>query len=66
MCQQWQRLQQVLCVECAKQTMRATLEIALLVLAGYLTLTDGVSKLLHVIDCNLTHNCNDPVGCVFE
>ena len=32
-----------------KQTMRATLEIALLLLAGYFTLTDGVSELLHVI-----------------
>ena len=33
----------------AKETMRATLEIALLLLAGYFTLTDGVSELLHVI-----------------
>ena len=32
-----------------KETMRATLEIALLLLAGYFTLTDGVSELLHVI-----------------
>ena len=32
-----------------KQTMRATLEIALLLLSGYFTLTDGVSELLHVI-----------------
>ena len=49
-----------------KQTMRATLEIALLLLAGYLTLTDGVSKLLHITGCNLTHECNDTVGCIFE
>ena len=35
-----------------KQTMRATLEIALLLLAGYFALADGVSKLLHAIDCN--------------
>ena len=35
-----------------KETMRATLEIALLLLAGYFTLTDGVSKLLHIADCN--------------
>ena len=32
-----------------KQTMRATLEIALLLLAGHFTLTDAVSELLHVI-----------------
>ena len=32
-----------------KETMRATLEIALLLLAGYFTLTDGVSELLHVM-----------------
>ena len=32
-----------------KETMRATLEIALLLLAGYFTLTDGVSELLHVL-----------------
>ena len=32
-----------------KETMRATLEIALLLLAGYSTLTDGASELLHVI-----------------
>ena len=35
----------------AKQAMRATLEIALLLLAGYFTLTDGVSELL-------TANCH--------
>ena len=35
-----------------KETMRATLEIDLLLLAGYFTLTDGVSKLLHIADCN--------------
>ena len=40
-----------------KETMRATLEIALLLLAGYFTLTDGVSELLHVTDCNLSHEC---------
>ena len=33
----------------AKEAMRATLEMALLLLAGYFTLTDGVSELLHVI-----------------
>ena len=56
------REQQVLCVSAAgtttagalglsdtKETMRATLEIALLLLAGYFTLTDGVSELLHVM-----------------
>ena len=32
-----------------KETMRATLEIALLLLAGHFTLTDAVSELLHVI-----------------
>ena len=32
-----------------KQTMRVTLEIALLLLAGCFTLTDGVSELLHVM-----------------
>ena len=34
-----------------KEMMRATLEIALLLLAGYMhfTLTDGVSELLHVM-----------------
>ena len=42
-----------------KQTMRATLEIALSLLAGYFTLTDGVSELLHVTDCNLSHECQD-------
>ena len=36
-----------------KETMRATLEIALLLLAGYFTLTDGVSELLH---SSCTHN----------
>ena len=55
--------QQVLCVSATvakttagalglsetKETMRATLEIALLLLAGYFTLTDGVSELLHVM-----------------
>ena len=56
----------------AKEIMRATLEIALLLLAGYFTLTDGVSELLHVLyttymytyrlhlhvtDCNLSHEC---------
>ena len=40
-----------------KETMRATLEMALLLLAGYFTLTDGVSELLHVTDCNLSHKC---------
>ena len=40
-----------------KQTMRATLEIALLLLAGYFTLTDGVSELLDVTDCNLSYKC---------
>ena len=39
----------------AKETMRATLEIALLLLAGYFTLTDGVSELLHVTDCSVTY-----------
>ena len=56
------REQQLLCVSTAakttagtlglsntKGTMRATLEIALLLLAGYFTLTDGVSELLHVV-----------------
>ena len=38
-----------------KETMRATLEIALLLLAGYFTLTDGVSELLHVTDCSVTY-----------
>ena len=33
----------------AKQTMRATLKIAFLLLAGHFTLTDGVSELLHVM-----------------
>ena len=37
------------CTSEAKETMRATLETALLLLAGYFTLTDGVSELLHVI-----------------
>ena len=32
-----------------KETMRATLETAFLLLAGYFTLTSGVSELLHVI-----------------
>ena len=41
----------------AKETMRATLEIVLLLLAGYFTLTDGVSELLHVTECNLSHEC---------
>ena len=41
----------------AKEAMRATLEISLLLLAGYFTLTDGVSELLHVTDCNLSHEC---------
>ena len=40
-----------------KETMRATLEIALLLLAGYFTLTDGVSELLHVTDCYSSHEC---------
>ena len=61
------REQQVLCVSAAgkatagalglsdtKETMRATLDIALLLLAGYFTLTDGVSE-LHVTDCNVTY-----------
>ena len=38
-----------------QQTMRATLDIVFLLLAGYLTLTDGISKLLRVIYCHLTH-----------
>ena len=38
-----------------KETMRATLEITLLLLAGYFTLTDGVSELLHVTDCSVTY-----------
>ena len=38
-----------------KETMRATLEMALLLLAGYFTLTDGVSELLHVILTSLTY-----------
>ena len=38
-----------------KETMRATLEMALLLLAAYFTLTDGVSELLRVTDCNLTY-----------
>ena len=42
-----------------KETMRATLEMALLLLAGYFTLTDGVSELLHVADCNLSHKYKD-------
>ena len=41
----------------AKETMRATLEIALLLLAGYFTLTDGVSELLHATDCYSSHEC---------
>ena len=41
----------------AKITMRATLEIALLLLAGYFTLTDGVSELLYVTDCYSSHEC---------
>ena len=32
-----------------KETMRATLEMALLLLAGYFTLTDGVSELLQFV-----------------
>ena len=40
-----------------KETMRATLQTALLLLAGYFTLTDGVSELLHVTDCKLSHEC---------
>ncbi len=32
----------------AKEAMRATLEMALLLLAGYFTLTDGVSELIYV------------------
>ena len=37
-----------------KQTMRATLDIVLLWLAGYLSLSNRVSKLLlHATDCNL-------------
>ena len=64
------REQQVLCVSAlarttagalglsdTKETMRATLEIALLLLAGYFTLTDGVSELLHVTDCYSSHEC---------
>ena len=42
-----------------KETMRATLEMVLLLLAGYFTLTDGVSELLHVTDCNWSHECQD-------
>ena len=38
-----------------KETMRATLEMALLLLAGYCTLTDGVSELLLITECNLSH-----------
>ena len=41
-----------------KQTMRATLKTTILMLAlagSYFTLTDGVSKLLHISDYNLTH-----------
>ena len=61
------REQQLLCVSAVgkttagalglrvtKETMRATLEIALLLLAGYFTLTDGVSELLQVTDCNMS------------
>ena len=40
-----------------KETMRATLEMALLLLAGYFTLTNGISELLHVTDCKLSHEC---------
>ena len=40
-----------------KETMRATLEIALLLLAGYFTLTDGLSELPHVTDCYSSHEC---------
>ena len=42
-----------------KETMRATLEMALLLLAGYFTLSDGVGELLHVADCNLSHKYKD-------
>ena len=38
-----------------KETMTATLQIVLLLLVGFFTLTDGVSELLHVTDCNLSH-----------
>ena len=44
-----------------KETMRATLEIALLLLAGYFTLTDGVSELLHIII--LTHTSSNTSTC---
>ena len=48
----------VLGLSAAKQAMRATLKTTILMLAltgSYFTLTEGVSKLPHTSDCNLTH-----------
>ena len=49
-----------------KETMRATLEIALLLLAGYFTLTDGVSELAatcYTTDYSLTHTSSKTSTC---